>query len=112
MVKVGFGLNGLQAWVIQRISAAILVLYLMLLSGIWCYLPSQTIGAWQHILGSIPMRYVTLLALLAMLLHCWLGLWIVITDYFKNPWLRLTAQIFVYLALFFYLVWGVQILWQ
>lgn len=57
------------------------------------------------------MRYATLLALLSLIAHAWIGIWTVTTDYIKPLWLRLSMHGLVILALLLYVVWGVHIIW-
>ena len=60
----------------------------------------------------------SVLALLSLVVHAWIGMWTVSTDYLtvrllgpKATGLRLVFQGGYALVLFVYLVWGVQILW-
>jgi succinate dehydrogenase / fumarate reductase, membrane anchor subunit len=57
------------------------------------------------------MRIFSLLALLSLFYHAWIGIWTVITDYIKPVALRLIIEIIVVLALICYLIWGIEILW-
>lgn len=106
-----FGRDGLQDWLLQRISAVIMALYIALLLIIWAIVADSNIATWQQVFSYPFMRGITFLALLALLVHAWIGMWIVSTDYIKNTSLRLMLQIVVVIALFFYLLWGAQILW-
>lgn len=110
-VATSLGRNGLQDWLLQRISAVILTLYTILLIVIWCYVPEGNMHAWKQIFSMGWMRYFTLFALLALIVHAWIGLWTVTTDYLKETWARLTTQIIIYATLLLYLIWGIQILW-
>jgi succinate dehydrogenase / fumarate reductase membrane anchor subunit len=63
-------------------------------------------------------RVFSLAALLSIAAHAWIGLWSVSTDYLtermmgsKANILRLMFQAVVAMALFTYVVWGIQILW-
>lgn len=110
-VVTSLGRNGLQDWLLQRISAIILALYVMFIFSVWMLQPTTNIIMWQHLFTSITVKYFTLLALLALIIHAWIGIWTVTTDYLKPTWLRLNVQILVYIALLFYFVMGIQILW-
>ncbi|MEC9481847.1 MAG: succinate dehydrogenase, hydrophobic membrane anchor protein, partial [Halomonas sp.] len=57
------------------------------------------------------MRIFSLLAFLSLAAHAWIGLWTVVTDYIKPVGIRFTAQVVIILAIFVFLVWGVQVLW-
>jgi len=57
------------------------------------------------------MRIFSLLALISLGLHAWVGLWTITTDYIKPAALRFIIQAVCGLIMFVYLVWGVEILW-
>jgi succinate dehydrogenase / fumarate reductase membrane anchor subunit len=64
------------------------------------------------------MRVFSLLALVSLGVHAWVGLWSVFTDYLTERMLgntgnvlRLLAQVASGIIMFTYLVWGIQILW-
>ena len=105
-------MSGLQSWLIQRVSAIILGTYTILLLGFWLWQPQANNLAWQHLFNYPLMKYVTMLVLLALLAHAWIGVWTITTDYIKNAWVRLSVDVLVYVVLLFYLIWGMQILWQ
>lgn len=114
MVKsiLAFGQNGVSDWLWQRVSAVILGTYF---SFIFLYIvlhPGVDFAMWQTLFHYTTMRIFTLLALLSLLIHSWVGIWTVITDYIKCFVLRLFLQTAVVLALIIYLFWGIQILWS
>jgi succinate dehydrogenase / fumarate reductase membrane anchor subunit len=64
------------------------------------------------------MRIFSLLALLSLGIHAWVGLWAVFTDYLTERTLggignilRFLAQSVSAIIMFTYVVWGIQILW-
>jgi len=114
MVKsvLAFGQNGVSDWLWQRVSAVILALYTVFLAGYILFHPGLDFAAWQTLFACNAMRVFTLLALLSLLIHSWIGIWTILTDYIKFFTLRLLLQIALVLALGLYLVWGIQILWS
>jgi succinate dehydrogenase / fumarate reductase membrane anchor subunit len=56
-------------------------------------------------------RIFSLLALLSLGAHAWVGLWTVTTDYMKSMAPRFLVQALCGLTMFVYAVWGIQILW-
>ena len=58
---------------------------------------------------SLPMRLFTLLMILALVGHAWVGMWTVLTDYVKSNGLRFVLQSAMILAVLVYLFWGVMI---
>mgnify|MGYP000863729162 CR=1 FL=1 len=109
-LTTALGRNGLQDWLLQRVTAIILALYSLLLLGFWFYVGND-IFAWINFFNNYFICYATFAALLALMVHAWIGIWIVATDYIKNSWLRLILFLTVYLILLFYAIWAIQILW-
>ncbi len=103
--------NGLKDWLIQRVSAIYLFLYVIFLFGYFLSHPTFDYYKWQDLFTLTSVQVVTVLALLLLVLHAWVGIWTVTTDYIKCTAIRLSLQtlIFVYLAWQF--VWGLMIVW-
>ena len=110
-IATSLGRSGFQDWIIQRVSAVILAAYTVFLL-VFCFLqPELNTGVWQKLFTSSLMKYASFVVLLAIIMHAWIGLWTVTTDYLKTSWFRLVVQILIYVTLLFYLIWGIQILW-
>lgn len=58
---------------------------------------------------SMPMRLFSVLAVISLAGHAWVGMWTVFTDYIKSSGLRLVLQAAMILAVIVYLFWGVMI---
>ena len=54
----------------------------------------------------------TVITILSLMLHAWVGIWTVLTDYVKPAWLRGLIEIAVIISLIGYFIWGVAILWN
>lgn len=103
--------SGLRDWFIQRITAVLLAAYTFFLLG-YCMLHTPlTYAVWAGLFHATCMRIFTVLALLSMLYHTWVGMWTVLGDYVKCPVLRGTLQVLVVFSLLTYVVWGASILW-
>jgi len=112
------GRTGLYDWFIQRCSAVVMLLYTLYLVGFILLAEELDYFAWQGLFEQLGMKVFSLLALISLVLHAWVGVWTVTTDYLteralgsRGNWLRLTAQSLTALLLFWYLVWGIRILW-
>ncbi|MAR93116.1 MAG: succinate dehydrogenase, hydrophobic membrane anchor protein [Pseudomonadota bacterium] len=112
------GKNGLYDWVIQRATAVILGVYFVAIIGFLIANPELTYSQWHGYMTSTYMRVFTLIALLAMAAHAWVGLWTVSTDYLTTRQLgaagtplRIAFQAVCALVTIVYVVWGIQILW-
>lgn len=104
--------NGLRDWLIQRVSAVVLAAYVLFLLAYFMLHPQLQFTQWQALFACGYMRIFSFLALLSLVLHAWIGIWVVFTDYIKIIGLRLMLQVLVILGLFAYLAWGISILWH
>ncbi|MEX2367609.1 MAG: succinate dehydrogenase, hydrophobic membrane anchor protein [Pseudohongiellaceae bacterium] len=106
-----FGRNGVYDWVLQRVSAVVLALYTLFLVGFVLASPNLDYQSWAALFESTWMRIFSLMAIVSLGVHAWIGLWIVATDYLKGIGMRFSVQIICGAITFVYLVWGIQILW-
>ena len=104
------GRTGLQDWLLQRISAVVLVAYVVILG---CEFWGVTIShdSLKGFFGSALGQWSTLLAIIAVLVHAWVGFWIILTDYIKPPMLRALMQFGVIALLVGQVLWAIEILW-
>jgi succinate dehydrogenase / fumarate reductase, membrane anchor subunit len=97
--------NGLSDWLIQRVSAIVIVAYLAVtLYFVCCH--SFSFASWSSLQHNFLMRAFSALFLLSLLAHAWVGIWTVLTDYAKPACVRLALQVALFLFLFGCLVWG------
>jgi len=106
-----FGRSGLSDWLVQRVSAVILAVYSIFMVAYLLLNPQIDFAQWQALFNNTSMRIFSLMALLSLGAHCWIGLWSVSTDYLKPFLLRFVFQMVVGLLMFIYTIWGVQLLW-
>jgi succinate dehydrogenase / fumarate reductase membrane anchor subunit len=113
------GRNGLYDWLVQRVSAVVLLAYILFLVGYIATADGLTYAAWRDLFAQTWMRIFSLGALLALCAHAWIGMWTISTDYFTSMTLgsaativRLLFQLFCLAVLVVYFVWCVQILWS
>lgn len=114
-----FGRSGLSDFVIQRVSAVVIALYVVCIVGFYAAHPSVTHLQLVAFFGSIQMQIFSTLALLATAAHAWIGMWTVGTDYIRAHYFgthamvfRITYQFGCLLVLFVYVLWGLQIFWR
>jgi succinate dehydrogenase / fumarate reductase membrane anchor subunit len=98
-------------WLVQRLSAVILGVYSVFMVVYLLLNPSMEFSQWQALFSGTSMRIFSLMALLSLGAHCWIGLWSISTDYLKRFALRFVFQMVVGLLMFIYTIWGVQLLW-
>ena len=102
---------GLRDWLIQRISAVVMGVYSVAMGA---YLLSQRFldyDVWTGLFSSQVVRTFTLLFLLSLFYHAWIGIRDIVMDYVKPAGVRLVIHVLVILALLLYTIWSVQILW-
>jgi len=103
--------NGLKDWLIQRVSAVYLLVYfLMVLAYFWMHCP-LTFESWSGLFHVLWMQIATVLAVFMLVLHAWIGIWTVTTDYISCTIIRLSAQVLVALFLGAQFIWGLMIVW-
>ena len=103
---------GLRDWLAQRITAVVLVLYTLVLLGWLFALPELTYGSWAGMFASTWMKVLTLLALVSLVWHAWVGVRDIFMDYIKPTGLRLFLLIATIVALAGYALWAIMILWS
>ena len=113
MVKsvTNLGRTGAYDWLMQRVSAVVLALYTLFLVGFVLGSSGLDYEQWSGLFDQLWMRIFSLLALISLGIHAWVGLWTITTDYIKPTALRFIIQAACGLTMFIYLVWGVEILW-
>lgn len=111
-VKSATGLtgSGSRDWILQRISAVVLAAYSVILIGFFLF-NQVDYDAWHGFMMSLPMKLFSLVAILSLVFHAWVGMWTVFTDYVKSSGLRIILQAVVIIAVLVYLFWGVMIFW-
>ena len=102
---------GLRDWLVQRISAVVMVLYVLALAALLLVQDHLGYDAWTELFSSQWMRTFSLLFLLALFYHAWIGIRDIVMDYVKPASVRLVMHTLVILALVLYTIWSVQILW-
>ena len=102
---------GLRDWLFQRITAVIMAVYILLMAVYVLLHPNLDYNAWTGLFSSQVMRAFSLLFLLAVYIHAWVGVRDVVMDYVKSAGARLAIYVLVILALLLYVIWSVIILW-
>jgi succinate dehydrogenase / fumarate reductase, membrane anchor subunit len=103
---------GLRDWLAQRITAVIITLYTLFFFSAVLSLPKFDYWHWKALWMVPVMRYATVLFVVAVGLHAWVGVRNILMDYVKSLSLRLTLYVLVILALISYAAWAVNILWS
>jgi succinate dehydrogenase / fumarate reductase membrane anchor subunit len=113
MVKSVLGVNhqGLRDWMVQRLSAVLMVFYTVGLFVFFVLHPHVNYAEWHALFSKTGMKISTLLVLLFLLGHTWVGMWTILTDYVKSFVVCLLLETMVLLALIAFFFSGCLILW-
>lgn len=112
MSATSFSGSGLRDWLLQRYSALILAGYTVFLLFFFVTHPELDFATWVALFEQPVMKIATLLALLGLLIHAWIGVWTVIGDYIHCGYLRLGIYAVVLTSLLASLLWGFFIVWS
>lgn len=102
---------GLRDWLIQRVTAVVMVIYTVIVAGYLLLQPQFNYESWSALFSNQLMRTFTLLFLLSVFYHAWIGVRDIVMDYVKPAGVRLVIHTLVILALVIYTIWSVEILW-
>ncbi|MFZ5556903.1 MAG: succinate dehydrogenase, hydrophobic membrane anchor protein [Pseudomonadota bacterium] len=102
---------GLRDWLMQRVTAAVMVAYTALFLAVLVAAPTLEYDFWKALFQNQWMRLATLMFLVSLYLHAWVGVRDILMDYVHPTAVRLMLEILVILALVFYTVWAAHLLW-
>ncbi len=104
---------GLRDWLAQRITAALMALFTVLILGQILF-SKGPIGyaLWAGIFSAQWMKVLTFTIIVALLYHVWVGMRDVWMDYIKPVSVRLALQIFTIVWLVGCAGWAIQVLWR
>ena len=103
---------GLRDWLAQRITAAIMAVYTVILLVVLLVGQPINYGVWRDLFTQGWMRVATLLFAASFAWHAWVGVRDIIMDYIKPTGVRLSMEALVLLTIAGYLAWAIQILWR
>jgi succinate dehydrogenase / fumarate reductase membrane anchor subunit len=103
---------GVGGFLLQRLTAVVLTVYVLFLVLRLATAGSLGYDGWAALFVPLWMKIVSLVALLALLYHAWIGVRDIWMDYVKPTAVRLALQVLTVLWLVFCAVWSVQILWR
>ena len=104
---------GLRDWLAQRITAALMALFtLLVLAQVLFTKGAIGYDKWAGIFSSQWMKVLTFTIIIALLYHVWVGMRDIWMDYIKPVGLRLGLQVFTLVWLVACAGWGIQVLWR
>jgi len=105
------GRNGIHDWLLLRAAAMIITLYVLYILGFFVISDHLTYDIWRGFFSSPFTKVFTLLTLFSILVHGWIGMWQVLTDYIKPLAMRLLLQLVVVVVLLVYAIYGTVVVW-
>ena len=102
---------GLRDWLAQRVTAVVMAVYALVVAGLLLRQASFGYDTWIELFSGNVMRTFSMLFLLSLFYHAWIGVRDIVMDYVKPAGVRLLIHVLVILALVLYVIWSVQILW-
>ena len=102
---------GWKDWMIQRVTAVIMVAFSVLILGFFIVYGRVEFGDWKQLFQNQLVRILALLFFLSVYYHAWIGVRDVLMDYIKPLAVRLSLQVAVCLFLIVCSIWTVSILW-
>ncbi len=102
---------GLRDWLLQRLTAVVMVLYTLGFAACLLVGPPATYADWRMLFAGPFVRLATLFFVAALLYHAWVGMRDIVMDYVKPTGLRLGLQAVIGSVLLLYLIWSASILW-
>ncbi|SFN23296.1 succinate dehydrogenase / fumarate reductase membrane anchor subunit [Nitrosospira briensis] len=103
---------GLRDWLAQRLTAVVMVVFILLFAAMLLISPPHDHASWKAIFANRWMRIASFLFLVSLFWHAWVGMRNILMDYIRAAGIRLTLQVLVILSLLFYTIWSVEILWS
>jgi len=105
------GRNGIHDWLLLRAAAMVMTLYVLYILGFLVMSGTLTYDIWRGFFASSFTKVFTLLTLFSILVHGWIGMWQVLTDYIKPLAMRLVLQLVIVVALLVYAIYGTVVVW-
>tara|TARA_B100001029_G_C14964037_1_gene396206 strand:- start:204 stop:572 length:369 start_codon:yes stop_codon:yes gene_type:complete len=111
--------RGVLEWVIQRVSAVLLAIYSVGIISFLITHPNLDFESWNALHETQSVRVFSLLTLLGLCAHMWIGMWTIITDYLTPLHLGASAntakglcQIGIITLIILYAIWGTFVIWS
>lgn len=101
---------GLRDWLIQRITAVVMLVYTVAFIIVLFALPKEY-GAWQAFFNQVWVKVFTQITFVAVAMHVWIGVRDVWMDYVKPVGLRLTLHTLTVLWLLGVFIYSIKVVW-
>jgi succinate dehydrogenase / fumarate reductase, membrane anchor subunit len=103
---------GLRDWLSQRVTAALMALFTLVLVAQILFGGELDYDRWAGIFSAQWMRVLAFSVILALAIHAWVGMRDILMDYVHGVVLRLCLQVAVLVWLVGCSGWAIQVLWR
>jgi succinate dehydrogenase / fumarate reductase membrane anchor subunit len=113
MVKSVLGVNhrGLTEWLFQRVTAIVMIIYTIgLIAFMMGHSPIEY-SQWHDLFANTWIKIATIIFVLSVLYHAWIGMWTILTDYVKCFVMNLVFQMVILLSLVACFIYSLLIVW-
>jgi succinate dehydrogenase / fumarate reductase membrane anchor subunit len=102
---------GLRNWLLQRVTALVMALYLLVAAASLAVQQPVSYQAWRALFALTWVRLATLLFMASLLLHAWLGVRDILNDYVSSLSARMALQRLAGTVLLLEVAWTACIVW-
>ena len=103
---------GLRDWMAQRVTAAIIAVFTVVLLAYFLAPGPLDYARWHGLFAQQWMKLLTFVTVTALIYHVWVGMRDIWMDYVKPVWVRLLLQIGTIVWLLACAGWALQVLWR
>jgi succinate dehydrogenase / fumarate reductase membrane anchor subunit len=103
---------GLRDWLSQRVTAALMALFTVVLLVQLIFGGPLGYDRWAAIFSAQWMKFLTFVVIASLLWHAWVGVRDIWMDYVKPVAVRLALQVFTIVWLVGCAGWAIQVLWR
>lgn len=103
---------GLKDWLAQRVTAVIMAVYTIILLTVFLLARDFSYQGWAGLFAQLWFKIATLVMVIALFYHAWVGMRDIWMDYIKPVSIRLTLHVLTLIWLVGCLGWMIQILWS
>lgn len=103
--------HGSYEWMLQRMTAFVMTLYVVIMGGLLLVEQPWSYERWQTLFDDGSVKLATYLFLLSLLLHAWIGYKDVLADYVRPLGIRKGLKWVGGVTLLLQVIWSAQLLW-
>ena len=104
--------SGFWDWVLQRVSALVILSYSIFMAAFFWTHSGLDYATWMSLCSNFWFKLGTFLTFLFIVIHAWIGLWMVVGDYIHCKFLAKTINIALILSYAAMLIFLAQLLWS